>query len=205
MKFGAIRFAMKFSKTFSGTILVAFLTAIAPGAAFAASAQDYLKEKQVTLTGLVSADADSPKVAAAFDELLDYGALAKASLGDEQWGKLTQAERDEFRSLLTTLVQRAYKKSIRETLAYQIDFLGQSDIADGKLVKTVAKHKTDERKPSVKIDYLVHEVAGKWRIYDIVTEDVSLVSNYKSQFKQVIAKKEFSGLLEVMRKKSQEK
>src|SRR5690606_7733968 len=138
-----------------------------------------------------------------FDALLDYDAFAKNSLVDE-WASLSPAQRDEFKSLLTTLVQRSYTKNIRDTLDYNITFKGESEAKAGKLVRSVAKHKTDARKESVHIDYLVHQVGGKWRVYDIITEGESLVGNYTNQFRRVIKKDGFSGLIAKMRKKADE-
>ncbi|HSC89181.1 MAG TPA: ABC transporter substrate-binding protein [Polyangiaceae bacterium] len=176
------------------------------GLAHAETAQNYLKAKQAELTVLVSqppADGDQ-KLKATFDDLLDYDTLAKDSLGD-QWAKLSPAEQKEFQSLLMTLVQRAYTKSIRDTLAYDIEFKGESEAKAGKVVHTVARHKTDQRKDPITIDYLAHQVGGKWRVFDIVTEGSSLVANYKSQFKRIIDKSGFTGLVEKMKTKAAEK
>jgi phospholipid transport system substrate-binding protein len=65
----------------------------------------------------------------------------------------------------------------------------------------VARNKKNEREEPVSIDYIVHKVDGKWRIYDIVTEGSSLVSNYKSQFRRVIKKNGFETLMDRMKKK----
>jgi phospholipid transport system substrate-binding protein len=138
-----------------------------------------------------------------FDALLDYDAFAKDSLGDE-WAKQSEADRKEFRSLLQTLIQRSYTKNIRDTLDYNIVFKGESKAKTGELVETVAKHKTDGRKESININYLVHQVGGGWRVFDIITEGESLVGNYKSQFRRVIKKEGFSGLMSRMRSKSEE-
>lgn len=174
--------------------------------AHAAAAQDYLEAKQKELTVLIKqpkSAANDQKLTLTFDALLDYDAFAKNSLVDE-WASLSPAQRDEFKSLLTTLVQRSYTKNIRDTLDYNITFKGESEAKAGKLVRSVAKHKTDARKESVHIDYLVHQVGGKWRVYDIITEGESLVGNYTNQFRRVIKKDGFSGLIAKMRKKADE-
>lgn len=172
----------------------------------AGPAEAHLKAKQAELTAIIkqpkSAQSEE-KLKKAFDALLDYDSLAKNSLGDE-WGKLSAEQQKEFQALLQTLVQRAYTKNIRETFDYDIQFKGEKDAKQGKLVATIARHKTDKRKEPVKIDYLVHQKEGSWRVYDIITEGSSLVSNYRSQFHRVIQKKGFGGLIERMRKKAGE-
>jgi phospholipid transport system substrate-binding protein len=195
---------MKFSRALALVLIASFL--FLTSVAAAGAAQSYLEAKQKELTALIKqpkTPANDKKLTVTFDALLDYDAFAKDSLGT-QWDKLSESERKEFQSLLTTLVQRSYTKNIRDTLEYNIIFKGESKAKKGELVETVAKHKSDPRKETIKIDYLVHNVSGGWRVYDIITEGESLVGNYKSQFRRVIRKEGMAGLLGRMRDKAAE-
>lgn len=180
-------------------VLLGALLLVSP--AFAESAEGYMKVRQGELTTLISTNAPTDKLNQAFDQLLDYEKLASASL-EGNWAGLTDAQRAEFQGLLVTLVQRAYTKNIRDTLNYSIEFRGESEAKSGRLVKTVAKHKTDQRKEPLSIDYVVAMKDGKWRIQDIVTEGSSLVANYRSQFRKIIDSKGFGELIERMKKKA---
>jgi phospholipid transport system substrate-binding protein len=182
-------------------MLLSLLLWVAP--VWAENAEAYMKARHTELTALVTSDAPKPKLTAAFDALLDYDALAQSSLQME-WGKLTPEQRKEFQDLLTVLVQRAYTKNIRDTLNYAVEFRGEVDAPNGKLVKTVAKHKTDAHREPITIDYLVAESSGKWKVKDIVTEGASLVSNYRNQFRKIIDKQGYVGLIEKMKKKAAE-
>lgn len=192
-------------KPFRWIALLLLLVTLAP-VAWAAAAEDYVKAKQTELTALIrkprtpESDATLIKL---FDGLLDYEALAKDSLGEE-WNRRTPDERKEFQQLLSTLVQRAYTKGIRDTLDYDITFRGEVEGKSGKVVQTVATHKTDKRKEPVHIDYVVRQSGSVWRVVDIVTEGSSLVLNYRNQFRRVIEQKGFAGLLEKMRTKAAE-
>jgi len=193
---------MKLARWISLLLVIVFL---APPL-FAAAAEEYVKAKQTELTALIKkprtpeSDATLIKL---FDGLLDYEALAKDSLGEE-WGKRTPDEQKEFQKLLSTLVQRAYTKGIRDTLDYDVTFRGEIEGKSGKVVQTVATHKTDKRKEPVHIDYVVRSAGSVWRVVDIVTEGSSLVANYRNQFRRVIEQKGFPGLLEKMRAKAAE-
>jgi phospholipid transport system substrate-binding protein len=179
----------------------AFVFALPQVAAAEQSPEAFVKGQQAKLSKLLqkgkSADA---KVDAAFDEMLDYDSLAKESLG-KHWGAQKEEDRKEFKGVLKRLVRNAYRKNLKKTLDYDVTYKGASDAKKGKLVRTVAKSKNDKREEPVSIDYLVHKVNGKWRVYDIVTEGSSLVRNYKSQFNRVIKKKGFGVLLGRMKKK----
>ncbi|HEY0463678.1 MAG TPA: ABC transporter substrate-binding protein [Polyangiaceae bacterium] len=171
--------------------------------AFGADAENFVKGKHVELTELVtkakSAD-DQKKLDAAFDAVFDYDGLAKATLKDS-WEQRTPAERAEFTALLKDLVRNAYRRNIKNTLGYEVSYKGEEDGDAGKVVRTVAQNKKNVREEPVSIDYVVHQVAGKWLIADIVTEGSSLARNYRNQFRKVIEKKGFDELLKRMKAK----
>jgi phospholipid transport system substrate-binding protein len=171
--------------------------------AFAAEAENFVKGKHTQLTELVSkakSKDDEKKLDAAFDAVFDYDGLAKATLKDT-WEQRTPAERAEFTAVLKDLVRNSYRRNIKKTLGYEVDYKGEQDGDVGKVVRTVARNKSNAREEPVSIDYVVHQVDGKWQIYDIVTEGSSLIRNYRNQFRRVSEKKGFDELLRRMRAK----
>jgi len=171
--------------------------------AFAAEAENFVKGKQTELSALVSkakSPEDEKKLDAAFDAVFDYNSLATATMKDS-WDSLTPANRAEFTSVLKDLVRNAYRKNLKKTLGYNVDYKGESDADSGKLVKTVARNTKNNREEPVSVDYVVHQVDGKWLINDIVTEGTSLVHTYRSQFRRVIQKHGFDELLKRMKTK----
>jgi phospholipid transport system substrate-binding protein len=170
--------------------------------AFAAEAENFVKGKQTELSALVSkakSPEDEKRLDTAFDAVLDYKNLAIATL--ESWDQRTPAEREEFTAVLKDLVRNAYRRNLKKTLGYDVDYKGESDSDSGKIVKTVAHNTKNAREEPVNVDYVVHQVDGKWLIYDIVTEGSSLIRNYKNQFRRVIQKHGFDELLKRMKAK----
>lgn len=187
------------------SLLVAFALLVGlPATAMAESqAEGVLKQRQTELTGLIkkgkNAEAEK-KITEVFDQFLDYDSLAKDSLG-KHWDERSDDEKKEFQDVLKRLVRNAYKKNLKKTLGYDIEYKGQDEAKKGVLVKTVAKSKSNSREDPITIDYAMHEVDGKWTCYDFVTEGSSLVNNYRSQFTRVIKKNGFSELMKKMKKK----
>jgi phospholipid transport system substrate-binding protein len=181
------------------SLVLAFSLAF-PVAASAAEAESFMKGKHGELTSLVKQNKDK-KLESLFDEVLDYEALAKASLGDE-WEARTPQERAEFQSLLTQLVRSAYRRNLKKTANYDVVFKGEEPGKGGVLVRTEARNRGNAREEPLAIDYLMHQVDGKWRVFDIVTEGSSMVGNYRSQFRRVIKKHGFSELLKRMKNKA---
>jgi phospholipid transport system substrate-binding protein len=186
------------------SLLAAFVFAMSLSLpAFAAEAENFVRGKQSELSALVSktkSAEDEKKLDAAFDAVFDYDSLAKQTLKDS-WEQRTPAERTEFTNVLKDLVRNAYRKNLKKTLGYDIDYKGELDADSGKLVKTVARNAKNSREEPVSVDYLVHQVDGKWLINDIVTEGSSLVRNYRNQFRRVIQKHGFDELLKRMKTK----
>jgi phospholipid transport system substrate-binding protein len=86
-------------------------------------------------------------------------------------------------------------------LGYEVEYRGVHRSGAATTVATVAKHKSDKRKPPLSIDYVLQEKDGKRRAVDVVVEGSSLVGNYRSQFTRVIKKKGFAELIAVMKRK----
>jgi phospholipid transport system substrate-binding protein len=179
-------------------------TMVAPSEAFAGPPTDVVKTKQGELFKLLESKdaASAKKIAGIFDEMLDYDGLARSSLGDE-WANLKEAEQKEFAGLLKQLVQQAYERNLRKTLAFDIEYVSEEKVSDTVfVVKTKAKHKTDTREEPIEIDFrMVDKGGGKWRIEDINTEGVSLVSSYRSQFVKILKKDGYAALVKKMKEK----
>ena len=174
-----------------------------PHSAWAGAASDVVKAKQTALFELIKKPAspdNNKKIQGMFDEMLDYAGLAEASLGSE-WAARTDAEKAEFSDILKQLVRKAYEKNLRKTVNFNIEYTGEQPANPGALVKTRAVSKTNAREAPIEIDFKMVEKGGAWKVGDIVTEGVSLVSSYKQQFTRVIKKDGFPALIKKMKEK----
>lgn len=173
----------------------------------AAKAERFIRTKHEKVRQVLR-QPDTPKRAERLTELLgeflDYDRLARLSL-DKEWNKRTPVERERFVSLLRQLVERQYQRNMESTLDYKVTWVGTEPIEDGVKVKSSARSVTKKRQPPVTIDYSMRAVGDEWKVFDIFTDDVSLVRNYKRQFRRVIADEGWDGLIERMEKKLNEK
>ncbi len=150
---------------------------------------------------------DTPKRAARLTELLgeflDYDRLAKLSL-DREWDKRSPGELKKFVSLLRQLVERQYQRNMESTLQYKVKWVGTEPIDTGVKVKSSARSMKKKRQPPITIDYSMSPAGKEWKVFDIFTDDVSLVKNYKRQFRRVINDEGWKGLIQRMEKKLNE-
>lgn len=168
--------------------------------AYAGPATDEVKAKQTALYDLLSKSGNEKKVAATFDEVLDYDTIAQGSLGSE-WANRSDAEKAQFSELLKQLVRRSYERNIKKTLNYTIEYTSEAAKGGQVVVSTKAVSKTDKRADPVEIEYTLAQKDGKWRIQDIKTDGVSLVSSYRSQFTKIVKKDGFPALITKMKDK----
>ena len=96
-------------------------------------------------------------------------------------------------------------KGLRSNLDYAVAYTGETqDAAGNTVVHTSIKTKAKGRPVEIKVDYVVVKQGDKLRAFDVVTDDVGLVDNYKSTFNKIMEKDGFSGLMAKIKKKQAE-
>jgi phospholipid transport system substrate-binding protein len=131
----------------------------------------------------------------------NYAEMAQRSL-DSHWVKLTGQQRQEFVGLFGELFERSYSKLVLNSLRdQQIIYAGESVNGAQALVKTILVDKRGDRLP---VDYQLQQQKGRWEMFDVVIDGVSIVGNYQSQFNKVIQTSSFSELVRKMRIKRDE-
>jgi phospholipid transport system substrate-binding protein len=194
------RTAVNPRRSFLTLVACCFTLAVAPAAFALSPAAAFVQTEQGKLTQLIKEGKPNAQIDQAFDKVLDYRVLAEASLGS-YWAERTDAERDEFTKLLTTLVRNSYRRNLKKTLDYSVAVLGSEPGNGGELVHTKATS-SGAKADTLDLDYLVRETAGGRRIVDVVTDGSSMVANYRSSFGRIIKKGGFADVLKRMRKKA---
>ena len=169
----------------------------------AAKAEQFIRTKHNKVRQVLRTP-DTPKRANQLTELLgeflDYDRLARLSL-DKELAKRSPKERAHFVSLLRQLVERQYQRNMESTLAYKVTWVGTEPIETGIKVNSSARSVKKKRQPPITIDYSMSPAGKEWKVFDIFTDEVSLVKNYKRQFRRVIKEEGWSGLIGRMEKK----
>jgi phospholipid transport system substrate-binding protein len=133
-------------------------------------------------------------------ERFDFEEMAKRSLA-LHWKKRTPEERKEFVSLFTDLLERSYIKRIEGYEDEKILYVGEEIENEYSVVKSKIITK---RKVEIPIEYRLLKKNGKWEVYDVVIEGVSLVSNYRTQFNKIIRTDSYEELVKRMKDKQEE-
>jgi phospholipid transport system substrate-binding protein len=143
------------------------------------------------------------KLAAKADEFIDFSELAKRALGKE-WAGLTRKQQEEFTATMKGVLRASYaQKAISDGRgSAKVEYGDESIEGNEASVKTTLIIKQDRFPVVYKL--FRPDAKSAWKIFDVVTDDVSLVSTYNDQFRQVIAKKGFDGLLRSLKAKKEQ-
>ncbi len=130
-------------------------------------------------------------------EVWDFREMAKRSLA-QYWRGRTEAQKKEFTDLFSDLLERSYINRIE-------NYSGEKIIWDKETVDppyaTVDSHFLTKRREEIPVDYKLLDENGKWKVYDMVIENVSLVNNYRSQFNKIIRQSSYDDLVKKMKGK----
>ncbi len=132
------------------------------------------------------------------DRRFDYEEMAKRSLGPT-WGKLSPAQRSEFTRLFAELLEVSYSDKLEQYSGETVSYLSETRDGNFAEVRTVLVRRNDR----IPMNYRLLNQSG-WMIYDVVIEGVSLVSNYRSQFQQVISQSSYQELVRRLRNRVNE-
>lgn len=126
--------------------------------------------------------------------------MAKRSLG-KHWNVRTPAEKKQFSELFATLLENSYASKIESYNNEKIVYI--KEIVDEEHAEIKSKVVTAAR-DEFTLDYRLFKQDGKWMVYDVVIEGVSLVSNYRSQFNKIITSNGYDKLVKKLQSKNDE-
>lgn len=157
--------------------------------------------KQKAAPGSPEEKALADKVTTSVKSFIDIDELGKRAMADH-WSRLSAAQRTEFLTTLRELINDNYLKGLRANIDYTIAYTGESTDANGDItVATTIHTKRNNRPYAIEVTYVLRSVGGKLRAWDVKTDGVGLVENYREQFNKIIHKDGVAGLLAKMKKK----
>lgn len=192
---------LKGSGSMRSVVAVLLLALVAAGPAVAGEPTDQLRQQIDKVLGMLQ----DPQLAGegktaerhaalrtAADQIFAVDETARRALG-RHWNERTPAEREEFVKLFGDLLERAYVGRIEQYTGEKVTFAGDAVDGDQATVRTRIVTKKGSEVP---VDYrMIKRQNGRWMIYDVVIEGVSLISNYRTQFTRIIESSSYGDLV----------
>lgn len=132
----------------------------------------------------------------------DFQAMTRLAVG-RHWREATPAQQksleNAFRSLLVTTYTTALTQSATAEQSVDVRPVAVKPADDDVTVRTFVK---DSGRKPIAIDYRMAKATGGWKVYDVVVENLSLVTNYRGSFNTEIGKSGIDGLIKTLEAKN---
>ncbi len=138
------------------------------------------------------------KVIAIIEENFDFEEMSKRCLA-KAWRKRSGVEKEYFVEIFQELLQNTYIDRLKTVSDEKITVGAVRTRGKKAVVKTVVLH----NRKDYSFVYKMRLKNDKWYVYDVIIEGVSLISNYRSQFSQVINKDGYPALVARIEEKIQ--
>jgi phospholipid transport system substrate-binding protein len=173
---------------------------LSPDALVKATADDVLTVIRTTKDKVALRKAAEQKVLPHFD----FRAMTQLAVG-QHWRQASPEQQKALEEAFRTLLVNTYTASLnvastgKELVEVKpVDLKpGESDI----VVRTVVR--TGGRQP-IPVDYRMTKGPNGWKIYDVIVENLSLVTNYRSSFASEIGRSGIDGLVKALQAKNTE-
>ena len=132
------------------------------------------------------------------NEIFDYEELSQRTLGRD-WKKFKPEQQKEFIDLFSKLLEDVYADRILAYTHEKIEFGKETELKKGRVEIESYIITLDNKK--VPLFYRTSNRTGEWKVYDVVIEGVSMIKNYRGQFRQILSKKKPEDLLQTLREK----
>lgn len=130
---------------------------------------------------------------------LDRNGFAQRCLGPH-WQQLNDSQRKHFVTLFTELLELSYGGML-DRYPGKMEFEYDSERIEGEYAQVSTRVLAQGHDKPFAIDYRLRQLKGKWLIYDVVGENVSMVRNFRTQFNRVIGKSGYDGLVQALERK----
>jgi phospholipid transport system substrate-binding protein len=130
--------------------------------------------------------------------IFDYDEMARRCLG-QHWRRRTPAEQEEFTRLFRAFLERIYSDKVDFYDGQKIVFGRETIEQDYAQVESTVINGKGE---GSSVLYRLKRTDGKWKVYDAVVENISIVNNYRSQFDRVISKSSYEELKKMLKEKA---
>jgi len=194
-------------RRFTGWILILAILIVLPLQAYAATPQETVETgvNKVLKTLSDPAFKAKPKdqkitaISTEIESVFDFEELSKRTLGRE-WKNFSAEQQTEFVKLFKELLQGVYADRLLAYSDQKVIYDKEIMLKEGQAEVQSYLQTSDGTK--IPLFYRLTDKSGSWKVYDMVIEGVSMVKNYRTQFRDILSNGSPDKLLEILREKA---
>ncbi len=114
----------------------------------------------------------------------DFRTMSKQVLA-RNWKRFSEAQREEFQREFKDYLAYTYGARLNRFDQQRVEIIGERTGPRGHV--TVLTKIMGGENSGATVDYVLIDREGRWRIFDVIVEGISFVSNYRDQFRQVLS------------------
>lgn len=142
---------------------------------------------------------DKESIGEAVSVAFDTNTIAQSALA-ANYRELNAEQRAEFEVLFFDILKNTYIDRLDGYTDETVEITGEEIDGNRGTVKSLV-YTTNS---SISVDYSLRQRPNGWFIYDIIVEDVSLLSSYRSTYRSIIRRSGIDGLLNDLRNQASE-
>jgi len=169
--------------------------------AWAQGPSDIVRRGNAEVEKLLNAKADADALAKSLEAFVDFGELTRRAFG-EKWKELSKKQQADFEEAMKGLLKATY---VQKTAG------GSSNLSHARIEREALReeeawvHATlQSGKTRIPVEYRLYKKQTAWRVFDIVTDEVSLVQTYEEQFRRFLSTRSPEELLKTLRNKREQ-
>ena len=194
------------NRSITGIIVILAILIVLPFQAYAATPKETVEDGVNNVLKTLGDPAFKAKskdeqiniVGAEIDKIFDFKELSRRTLG-KHWKKMSAEQQTEFIKLFRELLQGVYADRLLAYSDQKVIFDKEIPLKKGRAEVQSYLQTSDGKK--IPLFYRLTDKSGTWKVYDVIIEGVSMVKNYRTQFRQIIAKDSPDKLLQILRDK----
>ena len=152
----------------------------------------------------LSAEDKRQKVQQIAYDNINFQTMARLSLG-RPWRDLTDDQRTRYSAEFKQHVSNTYGHTTDNYNDEDVNVVGDHQEADGDwTVQTsiVGSENGGPRKELVKVDYRLRKQDDQWKVIDFTVDGVSLISNFRAQFQEIMSDGGIEQLIQLLHDKN---
>jgi len=151
-----------------------------------------------SLQGAANKNERRTQIMATISGGFDFREMSKRVLG-RTWNTLSSKEQDYFVTQMTKLLENVYIGRLETYSGEDVEFVAERIKGKRAQVTTLVEHQGAK----LPVHYIMQKEHSTWMVYDINIEGVSLIRNYMEQFKSILRKEKYEGLVKIIEDKNQ--
>jgi phospholipid transport system substrate-binding protein len=167
--------------------------------AAAQSPMDFIKAKEKSMEPLLkNTAANQKKIVNIITSMMDFDSICQQSLG-KHWVGRSDAEKDDFKKTLRGVIEKNLIARLKDNSKRKPEYKSEKITGNTAVVMTLVQTSDDPRAEKTEVEYKLERRGNTWITVDMVTDGVSLVANYRSQFNKIITEQGWDALVKKLK------